>query len=312
MKNLFLVISLMALALLLPAAVSAEGNISVSSSPTGAEIYLNGISTSLFTPAVVENVPAGTNNITLVLSGYIASVWPSTTVTDNVTTVLSVGTLSPLTSSVSFESYPAGAQVYVDNVYIGYSNISSYPVAYGSRTVLMQLAGYSDQTQTIVVDSSSQAVTTAFASPVVNGSVYFTTSPSYAEIYLDSVYTGTTPLTVYNVTPGSYSVMYYRSGYTNWSDSFTVTAGVQQDVYAALPAIVPTTTTSVTTATTSPTAAPVAAITTAAITTHATTKPKATQTVPTPWPTSTTPASPVEPALILGAVGLGIFVIRRR
>ncbi len=106
--------------------------------------------------------------------------------------------------------------------------------------------------------------------------------------------------------------MYYRSGYTNWSDSFTVTAGVEQDVYSALTAIVPTTTTSVTTATTSPTAAPVAARTTAAITTHATTKPKATQTVPTPWPTSTTPASPVEPALILGAVGLGIFVIRRR
>ncbi|MFA6226563.1 MAG: PEGA domain-containing protein [Methanoregula sp.] len=260
MKNLFLIIGLVALAILLPATVSAYGNISVSSSPVGAEIYLNGISTSLYTPSVVESVPAGTNNITLVLSGYATYVWSAATVMDNETTTLSAGTLTPLTSSVSFESYPAGAQVYLDNVYIGYSNISGYTVGYGSRTVLMQLTGYDGQTQTIVVDSSSQTVTSTFASPFVNGSIYFTTSPSYADIYLDSVYTGTTPLTVYNVTPGSYSVKYYRPGYTNWSDSVTVTAGVEQDVYAALTASTTTTeTTAVTAATTSPTAVPVAA-----------------------------------------------------
>lgn len=162
------------------------------------------------------------------------------------------------------------------------------------------------------MDSSSQTVTSAFATPVVNGSIYFTTSPSYAEIYLDSVYTGTTPLTLYDVTPGSYSVKYYRSGYTNWSDSFTVTAGVEQDVYAALTAIETTTeTTAVTTSTTSPTVVPVAAVNTAAITTHATTKVKSAATVPTPWPTSTTQASPVDPVMILGGVGMGLFAIRK-
>lgn len=146
MKFFFLIISLVVLAVLLPVPVSALGNISVSSSPVGAEIYLNDVSTSLYTPSVVESVPVGTNNITLVLSGYAPYVWSAATVTDNETTTLSAGTLSPLTGSVSFESYPPGAQVYLDNVYIGYSNISGYSVGYGSRTVLMQLSGYNDQT----------------------------------------------------------------------------------------------------------------------------------------------------------------------
>ena len=308
MKNLFLIISIIAVAALLPAAVSADGNISVSSSPVGAEIYLNGVSTGLYTPATVESVPAGTNTITLELFGYASSVWSTTIVMDNETTTLSAGTLTPLTSSVAFESDPEGAQVYLDNVYIGYTPISGYSVSYGTRTVLMQLAGYADQTQDIVVDSSSQTVTSTFTA--LNGSLYFTTSPSYSSIYLDSEYVGTTPLTVSDLTPGTYSVLFYRSGYTNWTDSVTVTAGTEQDVYAALEAIVTTTTTEVTTATTttSPTAAPLAA----AITTTATTRVKTTATVPTPWPTTTTQESPVDPALILGGVGLGLVVIKKR
>jgi hypothetical protein len=309
MKNLFIIISILVLATLLPAAVSADGNISVSSSPDGAEIYLNGVSTGQYTPAIVESVPAGTNSITLELSGYATYVSSTTLVTDNETTTLSAGTLTPLTSSVNFESYPTGAQVYLDNVYIGYTNISGYSVGYGTRTVLMQLAGYADQTQDIVVDSSSQTVTSSFTA--VNGSLYFTSSPSYSSVYLDSEYVGTTPLTVSDLTPGSYSVLFYRSGYTNWTDSVTVTAGTEQDVYAALEAIATTTTTTtVVTATTAPTFASVTAVN-APITTHATTRAKTVATVPTPWPTSTTPESPVDPALILGGIGLALIVIKK-
>ncbi|PKL58425.1 MAG: hypothetical protein CVV34_02380, partial [Methanomicrobiales archaeon HGW-Methanomicrobiales-5] len=99
MKNLFIIISIVALAALLPAVVSADGNLSVSSSPVGAEIYLNDVSTGLYTPAIVESVPAGTNNITLELSGYATYIWSTTLVTDNETTLLSAGTLTPLTSS---------------------------------------------------------------------------------------------------------------------------------------------------------------------------------------------------------------------
>jgi ABC-type methionine transport system permease subunit len=57
MKKTRLIPFLILVILLLPVAVSAVGNISVSSVPTGATIIQNGISTGLTTNSIIENVP---------------------------------------------------------------------------------------------------------------------------------------------------------------------------------------------------------------------------------------------------------------
>jgi hypothetical protein len=296
--------------LALPAPVSAAGNITVSSSPAGAEIYLNGTTTSLYTPGIIEDVPAGTQNVSLVLTGYEDYSWPSVTVADNATSVLSA-TLTNLTSRVTFESYPPGAQVYLDNVYIGYSNISGYTVAYGNRTVLMQLAGYEDQTQDVIISNSSETVTATFGSAVENGSISFTSYPSYAAVFLLSNYTGTTPLTVSGLAPGSYPVLLYKSGYSNWTDTVVVTSGTETAEYAPLESLATTAATTVppvTTATPVPAAAVRAAVATAVVTAKA----RSVVAVPTPWPTSTTQESPLDPMLATFAAGAGLVALRKR
>lgn len=302
---------LITLILALPCAVSAVGNISVSSSPSGAEISVNGTTTGLSTPCIIESLPAGSSNVTLVLAGYQTYVWPYVTVTDDQTSTVSA-TLEEEAFTIAFESYPSGAEVYLDNVYIGYTNISGYSVGSGSRTVLMQLDGYDDQTRYILVNSSLSTVTTTFVSSVVNGSIYVTSSPSYADVYLLANYTGTSPLTLYNVTPGTYSVLFSKYGYENWTGTVTVTAGAETDCYAKLTSLATTVTPVATTATPVETfaAAPVAE--TARVTAAMTTRQKTVVTVPPPWPTSTAPESPIDPSVISGAAGLAAIMISRR
>jgi hypothetical protein len=302
----------MTLALVLPALASAEGNISVTSSPVGAEIYLDDSTTGLYAPGVIESVTAGTHTVKLILSGYESS---SNTayVTDNQTSAVDA-TLTNLTCEVYFSSYPAGATVYVDGTKRGYTN-DSFTLGYGSRAIVYALDDYENWSGTLLVDSTSESVTAELESTVVNGSIYFTSSPSNAEVYLFEEYYGTTPLTVEDLAEGSYDIIIYKSGYENWTDVVYVTAGEEYDEDANLDATGTAATTVATTATTVRTATPVQTIATvAASKTYdlAAATVTSTKTVPTPWPTDTAAAaSPLDPLLIIGAVGLGLAAIKR-
>ena len=105
---------------------------------------------------------------------------------------------------------------------------------------------------------------------------------------------------MYNVTPGSHYIKLQRALYKDWTDSITITAGNQSSVSATMKA----TDTSTTVQTTAP-----IVITTATLPPKTV---KSTVKAPTPWPSATPTASPVDPLIIIGAVGLGIIVIRKQ
>ena len=132
-----------------------------------------------------------------------------------------------------------------------------------------------------------------------NGSIYFETNPAGATIWLKNTKVGTSIFTYYNVTPGTYSVLVQKAGYNDFTGTVVVLEGKRTSFYALLS--VATTDTTIATPTPIP------------IKTTATIK-KSTMKVPTPWPSATpTPASPVDPAIIIGAAGLGfvLFVLRK-
>ena len=133
-----------------------------------------------------------------------------------------------------------------------------------------------------------------------NGSINIISSPSISKIFLNSVFQDYTPKTLYNITPGTYTVLIRHADYKDYSESVAVTAGNISYVTASL-VLAP----EVTTATTTAPKTTVATVKTTA---------KSTVKVPTPWPSATpapTPASPVGILVILGAVGVGFIVIRK-
>lgn len=139
---------------------------------------------------------------------------------------------------------------------------------------------------------------TILSTAAVNGTIYVKSSPTSSKVFLNSNYQGYTPLTLDNITPGTYTVQVQRAGYNSYSESVKVTAGNTSYVTASL-VLAPEETTVTTT------------VPTTTVTTVRTTA-KSTAKIPTPWPSATpTPASPVSILAILGAVGVGFIILRK-
>jgi hypothetical protein len=65
------------------------------------------------------------------------------------------------------------------------------------------------------------------------GTLQFTSSPSGAQVYLDSQYQGSTPSTISNVEPGNHTLEFRYPGYQSWSTPVLVSSGTS-NYYAAL------------------------------------------------------------------------------
>ncbi len=65
------------------------------------------------------------------------------------------------------------------------------------------------------------------------GTLNFSSSPSGAQIYLDSQYQGTTPSTLPGINPGDHTLEYRYPGYQSWYTNITVSSG-SSVIYAAL------------------------------------------------------------------------------
>lgn len=137
------------------------------------------------------------------------------------------------------------------------------------------------------------------------GNIDISSSPTGAAIYVDSEYKGVTPDSVEDLDAGSHKVILKKSGYEEWAKMVKVTAGDTTSVDADLEEVEATvtatpipTTVRITTATLPPTTV------------------KSTKTVPTPWsaattaPATTTPESPVDTLIVIGAAGLGLLVLK--
>jgi len=127
------------------------------------------------------------------------------------------------------------------------------------------------------------------------GSIDVASSPSGAKIYLDSAYVGLTPYTVHDVSPGYHTVLISKTGYGDWSERVIVKSGTTIHVNTDLDTVQTAVATSL----------PTGTATTTILKTS-------TKKVPTPWPTTTTPASPLEAPVVLGAIALGFVVLFRK
>lgn len=67
------------------------------------------------------------------------------------------------------------------------------------------------------------------------GTLQLTSSPSGAEVYLDNLFRGYTPVTIPDVALGTHVLEYRYSGYETWSNTITVSSGTSQYYAALLP-----------------------------------------------------------------------------
>ena len=229
--------------------VVTTGSLSVSSSPSGAAVYVDNSYRGVTTTTVGNLVP-GSHTVRLTKAGY--QDWTGTvSIAAGYTTYLDPTLATnpqPQYATVSISSNPAGASVYGDGVYVGQTRSGS-PLVFtevkpGVHTLLLTKSGYQDYQTTQSVVAGQDYVVSVTLNAVQNpttGGISVISAPSQAEVYLNNAFKGLTPITLDSLTPGSYTVLVKLSGYQDWQATQQVTAGQTAQISATLnPVATPT------------------------------------------------------------------------
>jgi len=122
------------------------GTISVSSSPSAALVYVDGVYYGV-TPQKISGIPTGLRTISVTKEGY-ADYTAQVQVTTTGTKIIRA-TLNPMTASIKVNSVPRSASVYLDNILQGITPMVITGVAPGTHTLKLTKDGYQDYITTV-------------------------------------------------------------------------------------------------------------------------------------------------------------------
>jgi hypothetical protein len=155
-----------------PMPVSNVGWVYVSSSPGGALVTLDGTNsgqTPVSGSLKLNTIGVGDHTVTLTLAGFTPY---STTVNVNANTVSEVSALlqpagpKAAMGELSVSSTPLGANVFVDNNFVGITQLTLKEIPAGSHVVTVRLTGYQDYETTTPVNAGATSTIAAGLSPV--------------------------------------------------------------------------------------------------------------------------------------------------
>jgi hypothetical protein len=218
------------------------GSITVNSNPSGATALLDGGSSQI-TPCTFTNLNAGSHTIQVSKNGYTSFSQTVTVMAGSTTQVYA--TLSPVTpntGTIYVVSTPQGASAYVDGIYYGITPALATGLVPGNHQVRISLSGFQDWIGTVnVVGGTTTTVTQTLrvGTPTPTqapgtGSVAVSSNPSGAQVFMDNVYEGITPLTISSVQPGSHTFVIKQPGYADWQASEPVQSGQTTRIDATL------------------------------------------------------------------------------
>ncbi len=175
---------------------TVPGKLTINSIPAGANISLNGIPVATKTPFTGELNP-GRTRIQLSKSKYqiLDTIMH---VQSSINEVLTIN-LKPSTIWLNINSNPTSAQVELDGVKIGTTPLSqeldlSDKSKQGQRSLKLTLPDYAEQTQTIQIYPSKDPLKVSMDLKKLEGTFFIESVPSGAEVFMDGVYFGQTPL----------------------------------------------------------------------------------------------------------------------
>ncbi|WOX55518.1 DUF3344 domain-containing protein [Methanoculleus palmolei] len=200
------------------------GCLEVTSTPDGAEIFIDGEDMGEVTNATIDGVGVGNHNVTLRKGGYVDAV-AGVTITENETATLHL-TLIEATGSIAVTSTPTGATIWIDGIETGRTTDATLTdIPAGEHTVTVKIAGYADAATNVTVEHG-ETVPVHLGLVPLTGSIAVTSIPDGARIFLDGTETGEmTNTTLVNVPPGDHTVRVELDGYQTAEEILTVTAG---------------------------------------------------------------------------------------
>ena len=206
-----------------PLSATFAGSANITSTPSGAEIFINDVDQGVTTPHIFTGMTDGSYSLKLTLLHYY-DLTDTFTITAGTTTNVSK-TLNPSTGTLSISSTPSGASIYIDNT-LQPGITTPANILYlspGSHTYRLTLAGYADTSGSFTITAG---ITTNLPVTFL-GSLNVSSTPSGATIYIDNVLQPgiTTPATITGLSAGSHTYKLTLTGYADYTGSFSITAG---------------------------------------------------------------------------------------
>lgn len=226
----------------------STGTVSVTSNPSGAQIYVDG--TYMGKAPMTVTLYPGAHTFRLSLSGYndyTANVYVNANANQNLNAIMTPAVYG----TAAITSLP-GASVYMDSYAQGKipssGTLTLYNVANGNRLFKVTATGYNDWLNTVyikpnVVTSINAVLTPVGTNPTpvpATGGLDIASTPSGAEIYVDNLFKGYTPTTLTDITPGQHQVLLKYTGYLDYTQTVTVNSGQTTPLAISMQAASPT------------------------------------------------------------------------
>jgi hypothetical protein len=154
-----------------PMPTSGTGWIYISSSPGGATVTVDGNivgQTPVSGSLKLNAVTTGSHTVTLLLGGYqqysqSVSVLPNTV--SEVSAVLQSQSTPSGRGTLTVSSTPVGANVFLDNNFIGITPLTAGDIAAGNHVVAIRLDGYQEYSVTTAVNAGATSLVSAALAP---------------------------------------------------------------------------------------------------------------------------------------------------
>jgi len=195
------------------------GNLSITSEPAGAEIYLENKFIG-FTegkkPLLVNNLLEGAYHLKLIRGGY--EDWEGDIAVQSKMERTVKVSLIAKPGSMNIYSEPAGARVFLDNNPVGETPISLKTVAEGEHEIRLVKEDYEAWTEKVVVRSFRPTDVKAILE-VSPGMLTIHSTPGNADIFFKGKFVAKTPHTLSNIQPGEIVVRVEKERYEAWTTS---------------------------------------------------------------------------------------------
>ena len=230
--------------------MAAPPTILITSSPSGAEVYIGSAYKGLTPLDLTGRYSAGSYSIEMRKEGYIS--WLGTMVVKSDDTTSISATLIPYKGSADISSIPTGSTISIDGNYAGVSPQVINDIPIGIHAISLKQDGYYNWNSEIeIVKGKTVTITAQMEKREIpyDGSINIQSTPPNAEVYINGEFKGTTPLIVRELGPGNYHINLKLEGYQEWDGSVDVSENEQETISANL---YPSTSPSETTTPTSP------------------------------------------------------------
>jgi PKD repeat protein len=208
--------------------------LSIASNPSGAAVFIDYIIKGV-TPLTLTDTAMGNHRITITLDGYeeyTRNVLLESAGSSTISVDLKKSTPQPTTQpqsngTITVTTIPPGASVNLDGIQSGFTPVVIPGVLPGTHGVTLSSDGYEDWNYMVSVrpGQTSEINAVLVAKKENTGSLAVITNPPGAEIFVDGVFKGVSPVSIAGLAPGGHTVLLTLEGYTNATTNISLTPG---------------------------------------------------------------------------------------